>query len=59
VEEPESITWSVSGVVTEFGGRNHLLISRAVYKAAAPPPSPENLLESKASRATEAGSGTK
>jgi hypothetical protein len=43
VEEPESITWSVSGTITEFSGRNYLLISRAVYKAATPPPSPEAL----------------
>lgn len=43
VEEPESVVWSVSGVVTEFSGRNYLLISRAVYKAASPPPAPENL----------------
>jgi hypothetical protein len=43
VEEPESITWSVSGMVTEFGGRNYLLVSRAVYKAAAPPPAPDSL----------------
>ena len=42
VEEPESVTWIVSGVVTEFTGRNYLLISRAVYKSAAPP-SPETL----------------
>jgi hypothetical protein len=45
VEEPESITWSVSGAITEFSGRNYLLISRAVYKAAAPPPAPESLAE--------------
>jgi hypothetical protein len=43
VEEPESITWSVSGTVTEFSGHNYLLISRAVYKAAAPPPAPETI----------------
>ena len=43
VEEPESISWSVSGSITEFSGRNYLLISRAVYKAAAPPPAPESL----------------
>jgi hypothetical protein len=43
VEEPESITWSISGTVTEFSGRNYLLISRAVYKAATPPPAPETL----------------
>ena len=40
VDEPESIWWSVSGVVTEFSGRNYLLIERAVYKSASPPPSP-------------------
>jgi hypothetical protein len=45
VEEPESITWSVSGTVTEFSGRNYLLISRAVYKASAPPPAPESLTQ--------------
>jgi hypothetical protein len=41
VEEPESITWSVSGTITEFSGRNYLLVSRAVYKTATPPPAPE------------------
>lgn len=45
VEEPESITWSVSGSITEFSGRNYLLITRAVYKAAAPPPAPESLAQ--------------
>jgi hypothetical protein len=45
VEEPESVTWSVSGAITEFSGRNYLLISRAVYKAAAPPPAPETISE--------------
>jgi len=43
VEEPESIAWSVSGTITEFAGENYLLISRAVYKSAAPPPAPESL----------------
>ncbi|MBA3483947.1 MAG: hypothetical protein H0T51_19245 [Pirellulales bacterium] len=43
VEEPESIAWSVSGTVTEFAGKNYLLITRAVYKSAAPPPAPESL----------------
>ena len=43
VEEPESIAWSVSGTVTEFAGENYLLITRAVYKSAAPPPTPESL----------------
>jgi hypothetical protein len=41
VDDAESISWSVSGTVTEFAGRNHLLISRAVYKAAATPPTPD------------------
>ena len=44
-DEPESITWSVSGTVTEFSGKNYLLISRAVFRAAAPPPTPENVTE--------------
>jgi hypothetical protein len=44
-DEPESITWSVSGTVTEFSGKNYLLISRAVFRAAAPPPIPENIAE--------------
>jgi len=43
VDEPESIWWSVSGLVTEFSGRNYLLIERAVYKSAAPPPIPEKM----------------
>lgn len=42
-EEPTSIRWSVSGEVTEFNSRNFLLISRAVYKSAAPPPAPERV----------------
>ena len=33
IEDPASVKWSVSGVVTEFSGRNFLLIHRAVYKA--------------------------
>ncbi|MBL9165950.1 MAG: hypothetical protein JNL18_24725 [Planctomycetaceae bacterium] len=45
VEEPESVTWSVSGTVTEYSGQNHLLISRAVFRSAAPPPRPENVAE--------------
>lgn len=40
----ESIRWSVSGMVTEFNGRNFLLITRAVYKSASPPPAPEQIL---------------
>jgi hypothetical protein len=43
VDEPESIWWSVSGLVTEFSGRNYLLIERAVYKSATPPPAPEKV----------------
>lgn len=43
-DESESIRWSVSGMVTEFNGRNFLLISRAVYKSASPPPAPEQIL---------------
>ncbi len=42
-EEPSSIRWSVTGQVTEFSGRNFLLISRAVYKSAAPPPLPDRV----------------
>lgn len=42
-DDPESIRWSVSGVVTEFGDRNYLLISRAVFKSVALPPPPESL----------------
>ena len=33
VDDPESIWWSVSGIVTEFSGKNYLLIDRAVYKS--------------------------
>lgn len=43
-DEPESIRWSVNGVVTEFNGHNYLLIQRAVYKSASPPPLPEQIL---------------
>jgi hypothetical protein len=43
-DESESIRWSVSGQVTEFNGRNYLLITRAVYKSASPPPAPEQIL---------------
>ncbi|MBX3432478.1 MAG: hypothetical protein KF847_04075 [Pirellulales bacterium] len=45
VEEPESVYWSVNGEVTEFSGRNYLLIQRAVFKAAAPPPTPQAIAE--------------
>ncbi len=49
-EESSSIRWSVTGRVTEFSGRNFLLISRAVYKSATPPPTPEQLVPSVTSR---------
>ena len=42
-DEPSSIRWSVTGTVTEFSGRNYLLISRAVYKSATPPPTPDRV----------------
>jgi hypothetical protein len=41
VDDPESVKWSVSGTVTEFSGRNYLLVHRAVYKAAMLPPTPD------------------
>jgi hypothetical protein len=41
VDEPESVAWSVSGTVTEFGGRNYLLITRAIFKSATLPPAPD------------------
>jgi hypothetical protein len=43
-DESERIRWSVNGVVTEFNGRNYLLIQRAIYKSASPPPVPEQIL---------------
>lgn len=43
VDEPEGISWSISGTITEFSGRNYMLISRAVYKASSPPPLPDRL----------------
>lgn len=42
-DESSSIRWSVSGKVTEFSGRNFLLITRAVYKSATPPPVPDRV----------------
>ena len=45
VEEPESVSWSISGTVTEYSGQNHLLITRAIFRSAAPPPTPENVVE--------------
>ena len=44
-DEPNSIRWSVNGEVTEFTGRNFLLISRAVYKSATPPPAPDRIVQ--------------
>jgi len=34
-DEPVEMRWSVSGTITEFSGRNFLLISRAVYRSSA------------------------
>ncbi len=44
-DEPNSIRWSVNGEVTEFTGRNFLLISRAAYKPATPPPVPDRIVQ--------------
>ena len=35
---PEKVRWSVSGMVTEFNGKNYLLITRAVRKSVATAP---------------------
>ncbi|QEG35251.1 hypothetical protein [Bythopirellula goksoeyrii] len=43
-DESNSIRWSVNGVITEFNGRNYLLINRAVYKSSVPPPIPEQVV---------------
>lgn len=43
IEQPDTVSWTVSGIVTEFGGRNFLLIKRAVYKSESAPPPPEQL----------------
>lgn len=51
VEEPESVSWSISGRVTEYSGRNFLLISRAVFRSAAPPPAPETVADGAATGA--------
>ena len=42
-DESQTIRWQVNGTITEFLGRNYLFITRAVYKSAAPPPTPEAL----------------
>jgi len=42
-DEPKSIRWIVSGMATEFSGRNYVLISRAIFKSTPPPPAPEQL----------------
>ena len=42
-DETSAIRWRVNGTITEFSGRNYLLITRAVYKSAAPPPTPEQI----------------
>jgi len=41
VDDPQNIWWSINGAVTEFAGKNYVLISRAVFKAATPPPVPQ------------------
>ena len=43
-DDSQGLLWSVSGVVTEFSGRNYLLISRAVYKSNALPPIPPTVV---------------
>lgn len=47
VEDPSGVWWSISGDVTEFSGKNYVLIHRAVFKAASPPPAPQAIAESK------------
>ncbi len=42
-DEADKLLWSVSGTVTEYSGRNYLLISRAVYKSTALPPLPKTV----------------
>ncbi len=42
-DDSQRVRWSVSGEVTEFMGRNFLLISRAVHKSAAQPAAPEQI----------------
>lgn len=44
-DETQTIRWRVNGTITEFSGRNYLFITRAVYKSAAPPPTPEQITE--------------
>ncbi len=44
-DENQTIRWRVDGTITEFSGKNYLLITRAVYKSAAPPPAPEHLTD--------------
>ena len=40
-EKASAVRWSVSGMVTEFGNRNYLLISSAVYKSSHAPATPQ------------------
>lgn len=42
-DEPVEMRWSVSGTITEFSGRNFLLISRATYRSSAAASAVENL----------------
>ncbi|MEM8947514.1 MAG: hypothetical protein AAGD11_20235 [Planctomycetota bacterium] len=44
-DEPSSIRWSVTGSVTEYNGRNYILLKRSVYKSATPPPAPDRVAQ--------------
>lgn len=39
IEKSPDLNWSVSGTITEFRGRNYLLLDRAVIRARVPGPS--------------------
>jgi len=41
VDDPSNVWWSINGTVTEFSGRNYVLVTRAVFKATSPPPPPQ------------------
>jgi len=47
VDDPQNVWWSINGTVTEFTGKNYVLISRAVFKAASPPPPPQAISAAK------------
>ena len=42
-DAPNSIRWSVTGTVTEYSGKNYLLLKRAVYKSSTSPPAPDRV----------------